>query len=119
VFKKLGFQISKQDIQDIISCKPLSIENLLKRVYKLVQKYNPNTSKDNISGDNSNLNLSGNENLNINRSIPKNEEGHIGNISGNYNNANEQQLRKIIEEKDNSIQELKYIVEVHSVIIIS
>jgi hypothetical protein len=102
--------MSKQEMQDVISSKPLAIENLLKKVYRNIQRYNPNVNKENnLSGDQSNLNISNNENLNINRTNHE-EKQMIMNI--NYNNANDQQLRKIIEEKDNNIQELKYIIEV-------
>merc|ERR1711976_1095387 len=38
VLKKLGFQITKTNIQDIIACKQNVIENLLKKVYKYIQK---------------------------------------------------------------------------------
>ena len=111
VFKKLGFQISKQDIQDIIACKAMIIENLLKKVYKFLQKYNgENTTvnnRNNISGDGENLDISNNEKLNINKSNPYSDEGGM-----NYNNAGDGQLRRVIEEKDHKIEELRNIIDV-------
>jgi len=38
VFKKLGLVIKKEEIEDVISCKPLAIENLLKKIYFKVNK---------------------------------------------------------------------------------
>jgi hypothetical protein len=61
----MGFQITKDEINDVLNCKPLAIENLLKKVYRRIQKYNPDISQDR---EDNNLNLSNNENLNINRS---------------------------------------------------
>ena len=111
VFKKLGFQITKQEIQDIISCKPMVIENLLKKVYRHLQKYsgdNSNVNRNNNSGDNENLDLSNNDRLNINKSNPYSNEGR-----DNYINANDSQLRKIIDDKDLKIEELRNIIDVY------
>lgn len=38
VLKKIGVQVSNQEINDIISCKSLSIEHLLQRVYDAIEK---------------------------------------------------------------------------------
>lgn len=38
VFKKLGLTIKKEEIDDVIACKPLAIENLLKKIYIKVNK---------------------------------------------------------------------------------
>jgi hypothetical protein len=39
VFKKLGFQLNKKEIESIISCQPLVIEGVLKKVYEKVRSY--------------------------------------------------------------------------------
>ena len=39
VFKKLGFQLSKQEIDDIVHCKPQAVERTLIRVQKAVARY--------------------------------------------------------------------------------
>ena len=33
VFQKLGVNIKKEEVDDLISCKPLAIENLLKKLF--------------------------------------------------------------------------------------
>ena len=87
------------------------IENLLKKVYKFLQKYNgENTTvnnRNNISGDGDNLDISNNEKLNINKSNPYSNEGGM-----NYNNAGDGKSRRVIEEKDVKIEELRNIIDV-------
>lgn len=102
--KKLGFQISKQEILDVISCKPFAVENLLKKVYKAIQKYTGD--KSNLSGENYNENASGHE-----TSAGPNNYNKPSHYSGN-SNTNESPYRKIIEEKDLKIEELKNIIDV-------
>jgi len=87
------------------------IENLLKKVYRHLQKYsgdNSNVNRNNNSGDNENLDLSNNDRLNINKSNPYSNEGR-----DNYINANDSQLRKIIDDKDLKIEELRNIIDVY------
>ncbi len=44
VFKKLGLTIKKEEIDDVIACKPLAIENLLKKIYLKVNKIRGDTA---------------------------------------------------------------------------
>lgn len=107
----MGFQISKREIQDIISCKQLVIENVLKKVYKSIQKYsdNPN-NKINLSDEITNET----NQRNFNNYAHHNQD----NLLINYNNDNiiqgqDNNLRKIIEEKDLKIKELTNIIDVY------
>jgi hypothetical protein len=119
VFKKIGFQLSKKEIQDIISCKPMSVENLLKKTYKHIQKFgskenfnqnNLSNNQSNQSYDNKNLNLSDNDNY------TKINKSHTGinsmAMDGSNYNMNEFQFKKIIEQKDSQIEELRNIIDV-------
>ena len=38
VLKKLGLRLSKNEIEDVVNCKPNAIELLLKKVYTVIQK---------------------------------------------------------------------------------
>lgn len=102
MFKKLGFQVTKQEIKEIIDIKPLAVETLLKKVHRCIHYQNKNSEKENNNSQDSFNNLSGNKSLVEGRNKSKFED----------TSSNEQMLRKIIEEKDNNIQELKYIIEV-------
>jgi len=42
VFKKLGFQLSKVEIEDILSYKPMAVENLLKIIHNKLQNVENN-----------------------------------------------------------------------------
>ena len=81
------------------------IENLLKKVYRNLQKYTGETK--NEKNEESQLNLSDNEKLNINKSDPYSKDGQQL-----YSNVNDSQLRKVIEDKDLKIEELRNIIDV-------
>ena len=78
VLKKLGLRLTKNEINDVIFCKPNAIEELLKKVYNVIQ---------NIFGKN-----------NIRAQV---EKGNM-NLDKQDNNA----LKKRLEEKENIIKEL-------------
>ena len=82
VLKRLGIKLTKTEINDIIKCEHLAIENLLQRVYNVLQK------KVNMNNEskktNSNTNIQNNNNM----------------------------LRKTLEEKENIIKQLHDIIEV-------
>lgn len=85
------------------------IENLLKKIYKCIQKFTGesntnNYEKNNNSGEQYEQDFSNNEKLNINNSNPYNQ-------NKNYN-QNDSQLRKIVDDKDLKIEELKNIIDV-------
>ena len=55
VLKRLGIKLTKSEIKDIITCQHLAIENLLQRVYNVLQnKVNMDKSKSNINQKNNN-----------------------------------------------------------------
>ena len=55
VLKRLGIKLTKSEINDIITCQHLAIENLLRRVYDVLQnKVNMNKTKSNINQKNNN-----------------------------------------------------------------
>jgi hypothetical protein len=78
VLKKLGLRLTKNEINDVIFCKPNAIEELLKKVYNVIQ---------NIFGKN-----------NIRAQV---EKGNMS-LDKQDNNA----LKKRLEEKENIIKEL-------------
>lgn len=108
----MGFNIGKKEIQDIISCKPLIIEKILKKVYNSIQKYSENPNNKINTSDEMVNEISGVGNLNNDRS------NNTDNITINYKNdhithGQENNLKKIIEEKDLKIRELTNIIEVN------
>ena len=55
VLKRLGIKLTKSEINEIITCQHLAIENLLRRVYDVLQnKVNMNKTKSNINQKNNN-----------------------------------------------------------------
>jgi hypothetical protein len=55
VLKRLGIKLTKSEINDIITCQHLAIENLLQRVYNVLQnKVNMSKTKSNINQKNNN-----------------------------------------------------------------
>ena len=84
VLKKIGVKMTKQEINDIITCKPLAIEHLLQRIYDAIQ--NQINSNNNEEGNNNNM---------VRRS-----------------NGNAERLKKILEEKENNINQLHEIIDV-------
>ena len=84
VLKKIGVKMTKQEINDIITCKPLAIEHLLQRIYDAIQNQ-----------------------INANN----NEEGNNNNMV-RPSNGNAERLKKILEEKENNINQLHEIIDV-------
>ena len=84
VLKKIGVKMTKQEINDIITCKPLAIEHLLQRIYEAIQNQ--------INSNN-------------------NEEGNNNNMV-RPSNGNAERLKKILEEKENNINQLHEIIDV-------
>ena len=84
VLKKLGLRLTKNEINDVIFCKPNAIEELLKKVYNVIQ---------NIFGKN-----------NIRAQV---EKGHLS-LDKDYNNL----LKKKYEEKENTIKELNSTISI-------
>ena len=84
VLKKIGVKMTKQEINDIITCKPLAIEHLLQKIYDAIQNQ--------INSNN-------------------NEEGNNNNMV-RPSNGNAERLKKILEEKENNINQLHEIIDV-------
>ena len=84
VLKKIGIRLTKQEINDVIFCKPNAIEELLKKVYNVIQ---------NIFGKN-----------NIRAQV---EKGNLS-LDKDYNNL----LKKKYEEKENTIKELNSTISI-------
>jgi hypothetical protein len=93
VLKKIDLKLTKQEISDIITCKPFAIEKLLQRVYAAIE------SKTGI-------NIRNGEG-------PKNYNFNKDNNSTNNNLRNQiEYYKNVLNEKEMSLQELKGIVEV-------
>ena len=92
VLRKIGLKLTKNEISDIITCKPFAIEKLLQRVYAAIE------SKTGI-------NIKSGEG-------PKNYYQKNNNVINNNINNQIEYLKNILNEKDKSLQELKGIVEV-------
>ena len=88
VLKKIRVRLTKKEINDIISCQPLSIEHLLQRVYDAIQNYIGRP---------------------IGNSGMPNDMGRGGRKS-NQNRVNE--LKMELERKEQSIEHLSEIIEV-------
>lgn len=86
MLKKLNYQVSKNDIEHIITCTPDIIERVLKATHNKVK-----SAMEKGRGDTP-------------KEIPKEQEFHK--VSKN------QELKDIMGEKDNAIKELKSTVEV-------
>ena len=84
VLKKLGLRLSKNEIEDVVNCKPNAIELLLKKVYTVIQK------------------IFGNEN--IREQVEKNNNNNFNNVVEN--------IKKKIKDKDNVIKELNDAISV-------
>jgi hypothetical protein len=84
VLKKLGLRLSKNEIEDVVNCKPNAIELLLKKVYTVIQK------------------IFGNEH--IREQVEKNNNNNFNNVVEN--------IKKKIKDKDNVIKELNDAISV-------
>ena len=78
VLKKIGLRLTKKEINDVVNCKPQAIEEILKKVYNVIQ------------------NIFGKEN--IRSQVQK------GNMS--LEKDDNSILKKTLEEKENTIKEL-------------
>jgi hypothetical protein len=88
VLKKIRVRLTKKEINDIISCQPLSIEHLLQRVYDAIQNY-------------------------IGRPIGNSGIQNDMSRGGRKNNQNRvNELKMELERKEQSIEHLSEIIEV-------
>ena len=105
VLKKLGVKITKNEINDIINSKPNAIENLLGRLYHVIngipQESTHSKKNENISHENNNNNVLRNKPINNN----------INNNNNMMNNEESNELINAINEKDQEISNLKEYIE--------
>ena len=103
VLKKLGVKITKNEINDIINSKPNAIENLLGRLYQIINglPQDSNTMK-------KSENITGLQNNNILRNKQMNNNMHESNM---VNNDEGNELINAINEKDKEIENLKAYIE--------
>ena len=110
VFKKMGFTISKGDIEKILAYKPLAIENLLKKVYKKLTKLSQTNESNSIN--NSKLDL---KNIQVNK-IDKIDKSKVNqyDLSSKNNSSQEKDelFKRLLHEKDVAIEELKTTVDI-------
>jgi hypothetical protein len=99
VLKKLGVKITKNEINDIIKSKPNAIENLLGRLYHIINGL-PQES----------TNIKKNENISQqNNNMLRNKQ--MNNINDNNMNEESNELINAINEKDKEIANLKEYIE--------
>ena len=97
VLKKLGLKISKEEINNVMNSKPNAIENLLKKVYRVIHNL-PQESQ-----ENQNINYENNIDNNVFRGNKKNYIQSNNNI----NNEEAQDLQEKIAEKEQEITEME------------
>jgi len=113
IFKKLGFQVSKSDINKIINSSAEIIERLLLLVKTKIQQYlsRPKMSPQQITQDNNQDESEDtkNEEKGIGNLTKMNKEGVFG---GNPLIQKNKSLTQELIEKDNIIKELKETIEI-------
>jgi len=95
VLKKIGINLSKNEINDLISCKQFAIEQLLKRIYKAIEK----KSGKKITFERKNYNNNNYDNF----------ENNFEGLKDNENDLNEELMNKknYVENLNQEIEELK------------
>jgi hypothetical protein len=97
VLKKLGLKISNEEINNVMNSKPNAIENLLKKVYRVIHNLPQETQ------ENQNVNY---ENNNDNNEFRGNKKNFISS-NNNINNEEALDLQEKINEKDQEISEME------------
>jgi hypothetical protein len=97
VLKKLGLKISKEEINNVMNSKPNAIENLLKKVHRVIHNL-PQESQ-----ENQNINYEKNNDNNVFRANKKN----FIQSNNNFNNEEAQELQEKIAEKEQEITEME------------
>ena len=100
VLKKIGINLSKNEINDLITCKPNAIEELLKRIYKAIEK---KTGKK-IIFENKNYNNNNHDNFNNNHNFHENENDLKQELSKkkNYVEILKEQIEELKKDLINS-----------------
>ena len=109
VLKKLGFQISRSTIDDVVKCKPGAIENVLNSLQIKMAKYREKMiNNDNGSGSPSSVrsprvNSNNNSNIRDNDSS-RDQDRSVFENNNRSNNSNGQQQKKSNNNHHNSQQ---------------
>ena len=82
--KKINLKINNNEINDVINCKPLAIENLLQKLYfVLSNKFNS-----------------------------ENQNNFCNNLYDINGNINVENLRNVLNEKENAVKELNDVIKI-------
>jgi hypothetical protein len=111
VLKKLNFQLTKQDIENVISCQPEAIEKVLRVIQIRLEKYFEKSKMD-ADADNSPLKPS--------QKYGQQQQQYQENVNSNapqynpkmMNSGSSNDPEAIIQQRDGTIQELKETVEI-------
>lgn len=103
--------VSKKEIDDIITCKHMAIENLLKKLYEKIQKYRPNIQEENLQNLQNFQNFEAQQDSPVKVSVNNNQfnQPEYNNIG---DSSKDQFYRQQIIERDSVIEELKQALEV-------
>lgn len=111
VLKKLGLNLSKQDIDNVLNYKHMAVENILKKIYEKLKNYSQN---------NNNVSLNNNSNIeNINPNVLIQQKPMGGGMGsgkkmnqGMGNSDKDEYYQGLLHEKDNKIEELKVTLDI-------
>jgi hypothetical protein len=124
VLKKLGFTITRPQIEDVVNCKPGSVEQVLNTLQYKMAKYRERKSNNELSPGPGSVNK--NDNMNDYGSQAGDQErgragggGRAGNVSNNAQNIGGKNPsvkaaidQDILLEKEHQIRELQETVEI-------
>jgi hypothetical protein len=108
VLKKLGINLNKEDIDNILQYKPLAVESLLKRVYEKIKSFTQNNNNAlNQSANNNNY-----DNYNNKENVDKRTKNQNQASNKRINSGSGSDFQSIINEKDAKIEELRTFIEI-------
>jgi len=114
VFKKIGFQLSKTDVDNVINCQPEAVERVLRLVQLKVEKFfdKPRQEQDSTSPLKPGKN-GGQQQYSDGGGRSSQEQGNYTNSSQMaYNNSSGNDSNDRQNQKEGTIQELKETVEI-------
>jgi hypothetical protein len=111
VFKKIGLNLSKGDIDSVLQYKPLAVESILKKLYEKIRIFTANNP------NNEPLNNSNIENINNNVQQQSKQMGGVKRNQGQgqgqgQGGEKDEYFQRILEEKDNKIEELRVTLDI-------
>jgi len=109
VFKKIGLNLSKGEIDAVLQYKPLAVENILKKLYEKIRIYS-----NNVQNNQQNEGLENSSNI---ENISNNQQQKPMMIKKNNQNNSQggekdEYYQRIIDEKDNKIEELRVTLDI-------